>query len=155
MLNGRVRDGNGCGHSGLVTGSTVPARAGVFGPPVNRRVYSLSIRWAVLRRDSSLDTSGGVDGAAKRSAVSTGWLSASPHVHARPIDPVVSREPSLFAGYLISGEVSRLYAFSVYPVHTWLPSGTASAITGTPEVCPSQSSRTREKAPQVSSARSR
>jgi hypothetical protein len=35
VLNGRVRDGNGCGHSGLVTGSTVLGRplgrASVYG----------------------------------------------------------------------------------------------------------------------------
>ena len=36
----------------------------------------------------------GGDDVAKPSAVSTGRLSASPHVHVRPIDPVVSREPS-------------------------------------------------------------
>jgi hypothetical protein len=155
VLNGRVRDGNGCGHSGLVTGSTVLAPASVYDAPFAGAYILCQSGGQVLHLAARLGTSGGVDGAAKRSAVSTGWLSASPHVHARPIDPVVSREPSLFAGYLISGEVSRLYAFSVYPVHTWLPSGTASAITGTPEVCPSQSSRTREKAPQVSSARSR
>ena len=44
---------------------------------------------------------GGSGGAAKRSAVSTGWLSVLPHVHARPIDLVVYEEPSLFAGRLI------------------------------------------------------
>ncbi len=43
----------------------------------------------------------GLGGAAKRSAVSTGKLSASLHVHARPIDLVVCQEPSLFAGDLI------------------------------------------------------
>ena len=37
---------------------------------------------------------GGRGGAAKRSAVSTGRLSASPRLYVRPIDPVVSREPS-------------------------------------------------------------
>src|SRR5438128_146953 len=38
------------------------------------------------------------DGAATRSAVSTGPLSVSPHVHVRPIDPVVFREPSSCEG---------------------------------------------------------
>jgi hypothetical protein len=37
---------------------------------------------------------GGRDGAVKRLAVSTGPLNVSPHVHVRPIDPVVFREPS-------------------------------------------------------------
>ena len=37
----------------------------------------------------------------------------------------------------------------------WLPSGAPSGTTGTPEVRPSQSSRTREKTAQVSYARTR
>ena len=37
---------------------------------------------------------GGGGGVAKRSAVSTGRLSVSLHLHPRPIDPVVYREPS-------------------------------------------------------------
>ena len=94
--------------------------------------------------------------AAKRSAVSTGRLSGSPHLHARPIDLVVFQEPSpLREGGLVLRGVSRLDAFSVYPGRTWLPSGAASATTGTPAVRPSQSSRTREKAAQVSCARDR
>ena len=96
--------------------------------------------------------SGGPDDVAKRSTVSTGPLRTLLPLHSQPIDPVVSRESH---GNLILGGVSRLYAFSVYPFRTWLPSGAASATTGTPEVRPSQSSRTREKAPQVSYAHSR
>ena len=42
------------------------------------------------------DPSGMKDGAAKRSAVSTGPLSLLLGLHIRPIDPVVSREPSFF-----------------------------------------------------------
>jgi hypothetical protein len=57
--------------------------------------------------------------AAKRSAVSTGQLSVLPHVHLRPIDPVVFREPSpKRAGDLVLRGVSRLDAFSVYPGRT-------------------------------------
>ena len=57
--------------------------------------------------------------AAKRSAVSTGQLSALLHVHLRPIDPVVFREPSsLRTGDLVLRGVSRLDAFSVYPGRT-------------------------------------
>ena len=119
------------------------------------RVASLPRGPRKAASDLHRDSGGGRGGAAKRSAVSTGPLSASPHLHVRPIDPVISREPSLFAGDLILGEVSRLYAFSAYPFRTWLPGDAASATTGTPEVRPSQSSRTREKAPRVSCARSR
>ena len=94
--------------------------------------------------------------AAKRLAVSTGRLSALPHVHVRPIDPVVYREPSsLRKGGLVLRGVSRLDAFSVYPGRTWLPGGAPSGTTGSPAVRPSQSSRTREKAAQASCARDR
>ena len=94
--------------------------------------------------------------AAKRSAVSTGQLSALLHLHTRPIDPVVFREPSfLRKGDLFLRGVSRLDAFSVYPGRTWLPSAAVSTTTGTPGVRPSQSSRTREKAAQVSCAHNR
>src|SRR5262245_52460860 len=94
--------------------------------------------------------------AAKRSAVSTGRLRRLPAVHLRPIDLVVCEEPvALRPGDLILEGVSRLDAFSVYPFRTWLPCAATSVTTGTPEVRPSQSSRTREEAPQVSCAHNR
>ena len=51
------------------------------------------LRWP---RPVSHQLSGGRGGAAKRSAVSTGRLSVSPRLYVRPIDPVVSREPSSY-----------------------------------------------------------
>lgn len=57
--------------------------------------------------------------AAKRSAVSTGPLSALLHLHFQPIDLVVFQEPlPRRAGDLFLEGVSRLYAFSVYPGRT-------------------------------------
>ena len=56
-------------------------------------------------------------------------------------------------GDLVLGRASRLYAFSAYPLQTWLPGGAPGGTTGTPEVCPSRSSRTRESFPQISYAR--
>ena len=56
------------------------------------------------------------------------------------------------AGNLISGPASRLDAFSAYPFQTWLPSYAPGGTTGTPEVCPSRSSRTRDSFLQVSYA---
>ena len=57
--------------------------------------------------------------AVKRLAVSTGKLSALLHLHIRPIDPVVFREPMYRStGNVILRRVSRLYAFSVYPGRT-------------------------------------
>ena len=57
--------------------------------------------------------------AAKRSAVSTGPLSALLHLHFPPIYLVVFQEPlPRRAGDLFLEGVSRLYAFSVYPGRT-------------------------------------
>ena len=80
-------------------------------------------------------------------AIRIGWLSALPHVHLRPIDVMVYHGPR---GDLVSRWVSRLDAFSGYPVRTWLPGGAAGATTGPPEVRPSRSSRTRDRSSQVS-----
>jgi hypothetical protein len=96
-------------------------------------------------------------GVVKRSAVSTGRLRRSLALHARPIDLVVFQEPSalIVHGNLILEGASRLDAFSVYPVPTWLPGDAPSGTAGTPEVGPPQSSRTRGDAPQVSYAHGR
>ena len=47
-------------------------------------------------------------------AISTGKLHALPHFHTRPIDVVVFHDSQ---GILVSRWVSRLDAFSGYPVH--------------------------------------
>src|ERR1700741_4389756 len=51
---------------------------------------------------------------------------------------------TLRLGDLISRKVSRLYAFSVYPDQTSLPSYATGVTTGSQEVCSSRSSRTRD-----------
>ena len=58
-------------------------------------------------------------------------------------------------GDLIFGKVSRLYAFSVYPDRTSLPSGATGVTTGSQEVRPARSSRTRARPSQISSAHRR
>ena len=58
-------------------------------------------------------------------------------------------------GELISRGASHLDAFSGYPVRTWLPGSAAGATTGTPEVRPSRSSRTKDSSSQLSYAHSR
>lgn len=100
---------------------------------------------------------GGRSGWSSRSAVRTGRLRRLPALHVRPIDLVVFQEPSRTnsAGNLVSEGASRLDAFSAYPDPTWLPGGAADATTGTPEVGPPQSSRTRGESPQVSHAHGR
>ena len=100
MLNGRVRNGNGCDHPGMlaeILSCSGAVKVALPGP---------------LR--------GGRVGAAKRLAVSTGRLKRLPAVHVRPIDLVVFQEPSQSktAGDLVLRRVSRLYAFSVYPGRT-------------------------------------
>jgi hypothetical protein len=51
---------------------------------------------------------------------------------------------------LVLRGASRLDAFSGYPFRTWLPGDAAGATTGTPEVRPPRSSRTRGSSSQVS-----
>ena len=48
-------------------------------------------------------------------------------------------------GILILWSASRLDAFSGYPFQTWLPGDASGKTTGTPGVCPSRSSRTRDR----------
>ena len=64
-----------------------------------------------------------------------------------------SRGLTLAMGYLILRGASRLDAFSVYPVQTWLPCHGLGKPTGTPAVCPSRSSRTKDSSSQISYAR--
>ena len=92
------------------------------------------------------------------------WLSPRPisnsqlHVllrfHLCPIYLVVFKGSYyLRMGYLILRGASRLDAFSVYPFPTWLPGREPGGSTGTPEVSPSRSSRTKDSSSQISYAR--
>ncbi len=80
-------------------------------------------------------------------AIRTAWLRGLLHFHLRPIDVLVLHGPW---GGLVLREVSRLDAFSGYPVRTWLPSDATGVTTGAPEVRPSRSSRTRDGSSQAS-----
>src|SRR5690606_16058513 len=88
-------------------------------------------------------------------AFSTGKLNASRRVHPRPIAWWSARalERPCGLGDLIWGGASCLDAFSAYPVRTWLPGGATGVTTGSPEVRPPRSSRTRGGFPQISCAR--
>ena len=55
-------------------------------------------------------------------------------------------------GYLFLRGASRLDAFSVYPVPTWLPGHALGSATGTPEASPPRSSRTKDSSSQISYA---
>ena len=61
--------------------------------------------------------------------------------------------PAFAVGNLFSRRASHLDAFSVYPFPTWLPSGAPGGTTGSPEVSPSRSSRTKDSSSQISCAR--
>ena len=55
-------------------------------------------------------------------------------------------------GNLILRPASRLDAFSVYQIQTWLLCHGIGIPTDTPEVCPSRSSRTKDSSSQISYA---
>ena len=85
--------------------------------------------------------------------ISTPQLKMLPPLHWEPINRVIFPESYLFrVGYLILGWASRLDAFSAYPLRTQLPSYAPGGTTGTLEVRPSRSSRTRDSSPQISCA---
>ena len=115
-LNGRVRNGNGCGPAGVVAGKASagpvdPASAVPCGPAPGKPLCRVVVSFIPRRRDprTSRDRHqsglllllhltravvGGESGWSSRSAVGTGPLRRSPAVHARPIDLVVFQEPS-------------------------------------------------------------
>ena len=75
--------------------------------------------------------------------------------HAHTCGLSTSSSPTALQGGLISGRVSRLDAFSAYPVRTRLPGRAPGGATGSPLVRPTRSSRTKVSAPQASDARNR
>ena len=164
-LNCRVRDGNGCFPAAMTTRKVLGDRFWNRGrrnePGVGIRqsdpmdANSRSIPAPVPPAGSILPPppcgAGRMDGQADR-LFSTGPLSTLPCLHARPINVVVFDEPR---GSLILRLASRLDAFSAYPYRTWLPGNAPSGTTGTPEVRPSQSSRTKDRLSQGSCTHSR
>jgi len=76
-------------------------------------------------------------------------------LHLRPINVVVfhgSSGGSRPTGNLFLGWVSRLDAFSVYPLRTWLLRAAPGGTTDTPVVRPTRSSRTKVRFLQISNA---
>ena len=84
--------------------------------------------------------------------ISTGRLNTLPCVHLRPINVVVYHGPYLVnpVGDLILERASHLDAFSAYLFRRSLTSRALGRTTGTRELRPSRSSRTRDSLPQVS-----
>src|SRR5207244_3869540 len=83
--------------------------------------------------------------------ISTGRLNRLPCLHLRPINLVVYQGPYPVnpVGDLISGRASRLDAFSAYPFRRSQTSRAPGGTTGTRELRPSRSSRTRYSSPQI------
>ena len=85
--------------------------------------------------------------------ISNSQLHALRHFHLCPINLVVFKGSYSFRmGYLILRGASRLDAFSVYPVPTWLRGHALGSTTAAPEVSPPRSSRTKGSSSQISYA---
>ena len=85
--------------------------------------------------------------------ISNSQLRTLLHFHLCPIYLVVFKGSYfLRMGYLILRGASRLDAFSVYPVRTWLLGRRLGSLTDAPAVRPSRSSRTKDSSSQISYA---
>ena len=172
-LNFRVRDGIGCGPSAIATGKLGANRSSheIFRmlwtgfQPVQHRIssdcqfierdliFSFQEWWAT----GVVHTTEIFYGQASR-AISTGQLNALPHLHSRPINLVVYEGPYAPLGrgkrHLEGGFPLRCFQRLSFPnIDTQrIPLG---AIAGTPEVRPSRSSRTKDRASHVSCAHDR
>ena len=99
--------------------------------------------------------SGGVEAGQASRAISTARLHVLPRFHLPPINVIVSHGPSELLtklGVLILRGASHLDAFSGYPFPTSLPGNAPGGTTGTQEVSPFRSSRTRNGSSQHSNA---
>ena len=93
---GRTTIGPGCLSAVFGMGTGVPTRVWPPAGSVCRQVGGSESRLesSDVATRPVVPCVGGGGGVAKRSAVSTGQLSVLLHLYLRPIDPVVSREPS-------------------------------------------------------------
>jgi hypothetical protein len=119
-------------------------------------LYYLCLIYSVFSHTSSLEILSPEFLRSSPRPISTSQLNTLLHLHSWPINHVVYMGSYPFTvGYLILRRVSRLDAFSVYPVRTWLPSCAIGMTTGALEVRPSRSSRTKDRSFQISCARDR
>ncbi len=163
-LNFRVRDGNGCDPRSKLTGKLSKTRSRDLSK-LNRLGLDVLLQhlWdnyracvectlnsgLTLRRVNSMDKPNGrlvlvsyTHYCASTSSLSTWWSSRALHF-------------PFGLGDLILERASRLYAFSGYHNRTSLPSRALDRTTGTQEVRPSRSSRTKDSPLQISYAHSR
>ena len=136
-LNFRVRNGNGCDPTAMATeiccqGTGSSAKAGAY--------------WSL--KNSIASTNIIVNPSPR--PISTGRLNVLPRVHLRPINVVVYHGPYQVdpVGDLILERASHLDAFSAYLFRRSPTSHALGRTTGTRELRPSRSSRTRDSFPQ-------
>ena len=134
-LNFRVRDGTGCFPSAMAT---------------ETRCLAIDVgtddgEGAALEQSSRTTIASASKKESSPRAISTGQLHTLPCFHFPPINLVVFEGPYLVTQWETSSlrRASHLDAFSAYPFRTWPTSHAAGATTGTPEVRPPRSSRTR------------
>ena len=85
--------------------------------------------------------------------VSIGHLNTLLYLQLQPINLIVSKGSYSFRmGNLILWSASRLDAFSVYQIRTWLLCYAVGTTTDAPVVRPSRSSRTKDSSTQISCA---
>ena len=111
----------------------------------------LGLVWAVALKNFIASTNFCVNSSPR--PISTGQLNVLPRLHFRPINVVVYHGPYQVnpVGEFILEEASRLDAFSGYPFRRSLTSHALGRTTGTRELRPSRSSRTRDSFPQFTS----
>ena len=131
-LNFRVRNGNGCDPSAMAT--EICCQSEVRQHLARPSRTSQRARTKSKRKNPS------------PRPISTGQLNVLPRVHFRPINVVVYHGPYQVdpVGRFISKEASHLDAFSGYPFRRSLTSHALGMTTGTRELRPSRSSRTRD-----------
>src|SRR5690606_13328624 len=105
--HGRVRNGNGCSHPAITTRS-----AKRMFREAGKSEQRLPVRWFSVPTIASAMGMRNENDQADRT-ISTGKLQALPLFHTRPINVVVFHGSQ---GVLVSRWVSRLDAFSGYPV---------------------------------------
>ena len=142
-LNFRVRDGTGCDPSAMATETLCRGSL----PAAFQRSWLFKSHVCLEQTIASVSEP-------RPRPISTGRLHVLPRFHLRPINPLASRGPyrTYSVGGLILERASRLDAFSGYLFRTSPTSHALGRTTGTREVRPSRSSRTRDSLPQASCA---
>ena len=145
-LNFRVRNGNGCVPVAIATEKICNLTPwSKFTINFQKLKSSMSPPQQTRTSESNID-----DNPSPR-PISTGRLNTLPCLHLRPINVVVCHGPYpvIPVRDLISKRASHLDAFSGYPFRRSPTSHAPGGTTGTRELRPSRSSRTRDSSPQI------